>query len=53
VGATLEGDDLKLRPLPTRLGRRAHASRIATDDDKPLSNHSECSSIVDGRHGLT
>jgi hypothetical protein len=53
VGAALEGNDLKLRPLPTRLRRRAHAGRIATDDNKPLLSHSRRSSIGEDLTGLT
>jgi hypothetical protein len=46
VGATLEGDDLKIRSLPTCLRCRAHTCRIAADDDKPFFRHSEFASSM-------
>jgi hypothetical protein len=53
VGATLESDDLKLRPLPTRLRCGAHAGRIATDDNKPFFRHGEFASLMyDTAHPL-
>jgi hypothetical protein len=39
VGTTLKGDDFKLGSSPTRLRRRAHASRIAANDNESFCRH--------------
>ena len=47
VGTALKGDDFKFGPSSTRLRCRAHARRIATDDNKSLLNHGALASIGD------
>jgi hypothetical protein len=41
VRAALEGDDLEVRVAPQRLGRGAHARRVAADDRESLSHRAQ------------